>query len=104
MAHILPDGRACVTHSYALPGVTQPPKVIYEEVPFWNTVWEQGEIFKFSDVDELPDELWREKKYCKETTGIKAMLFIPLQVGGVVYGLISFVSVIAGVQEVSKIS
>jgi transcriptional regulator with GAF, ATPase, and Fis domain len=55
-------------------------------------MWQRGEMFHISDVDQLPDEQWREKKYCKDLGGIKSVLFIPLQVGGINCGIISFVS------------
>jgi transcriptional regulator with GAF, ATPase, and Fis domain len=52
----------------------------------------QGEIFFISDIEDLPDNQWREKKYCHEHGGIKSILFIPLSVAGNVLGVISFVS------------
>jgi transcriptional regulator with GAF, ATPase, and Fis domain len=52
----------------------------------------RGEMFKVADVDQLPDNLWREKKYCREQGGIKSFLFIPLNIGGTVVGLVSFAS------------
>ncbi|HLO26738.1 MAG TPA: sigma 54-interacting transcriptional regulator [Geobacteraceae bacterium] len=86
------DGRLHLTHSYALAGIKQPPQVVDEAVPVWTSMWRRGEMFKVSDVDELPDNLWREKKYCREMGGIKSFLFIPLSVGGTVVGLVSFAS------------
>jgi transcriptional regulator with GAF, ATPase, and Fis domain len=51
----------------------------------------RGEVFKVSDVEELSDEFWNEKQYCREMGGIKSFLFIPQNVGTVV-GLLSFAS------------
>lgn len=86
------DGRLRFTHSYSLPGIKQPPPVVDDIVPVWTSMWRRGEIFKVSDVDNLPDNLWREKKYCRELGGIKSFLFIPLTVGGNLIGLVSFAS------------
>ncbi|HIJ86639.1 MAG TPA: sigma 54-interacting transcriptional regulator [Desulfuromonadales bacterium] len=86
------DGRLRRTHSYALPGIKQPPLIVDEAVPVWTSITRRGEIFSVSDVNELGEEFWREKKYCMEMGGIKSFLFIPLNVGGNVFGLLSFAS------------
>ncbi len=86
------DQKLHLTHSYSLPGVMQPPPVLDEAVPVWTNMVRQGKMFKVPDVDELPDNQWREKKYCKEHGGIKSFLFIPLNVGGTICGLMSFAS------------
>jgi len=86
------DGRLHSTHSYALPGIIQPPPIVDEEVPVWTSMTLRGEVFRVSDVNELPDEYWREKNYCKKMGEIKSFLFIPLNVGGTVVGLLSFAS------------
>ena len=85
------DGRMHRTHSYALPGIKQPPLVVDEEAPIWRNMILRGEVFKVSDVEELSDDYWLEKKYCREMGGIKSFLFIPQHVGTVV-GLLSFAS------------
>ncbi|WP_027715398.1 sigma 54-interacting transcriptional regulator [Desulfuromonas sp. TF] len=86
------DGPLRMTHSYALPGISLPPPVVDEQVPVWTNMVRRGEMFKVADVDQLPDKLWREKKYCREQGGIKSFLFIPLNIGGTVFGLLSFAS------------
>ena len=86
------DGRLRRTHSYALPGIKQPPAIVDEAVPVWTGITRRGEIFSVSDVNELGEEFWREKQYCMEMGGIKSFLFIPLNVGGNVFGLLSFAS------------
>lgn len=85
-------GKMALTHSYELSGIKHPPVVIEDEVPVWTGMWRRGEMFKISDVDELPDKFWREKKYCQDMGGIKSFLFTPLNVGGTVVGLVSFAS------------
>ncbi len=89
-----PDsGEMICTHTYALPGIKQPPTVLQSEMlPVWNSMVARDEIFKVSDVDELSDEFVMEKKYCKEHGGIRSIMFIPASVGGVVEGFITFVS------------
>jgi transcriptional regulator with GAF, ATPase, and Fis domain len=86
------DGQLHITYSFALPGIPHPPPVIQDDVPVWTAIWKRGEIYGISDIDELPEDQWREKKYCKELGGIRSVLFIPLRVGGVLEGIISFVS------------
>jgi len=83
-------GKLRLSHSYAVDGIKQPSQSVDDLVPVWTSMWRRGEMFKVSDVDELPDNLWREKKYCREMGGIKSFLFIPLCIGGVVVGLLSF--------------
>jgi transcriptional regulator with GAF, ATPase, and Fis domain len=87
------DGRLHSTHSCALPGIKQPPPIVDDVVPVWTDMVQRGEVFSVSDVDELPEGFWREKQYCKEMGGIKSFLFIPLNVGGTVVGLLSFASI-----------
>lgn len=89
-----PDsGRMICVHSYALPGIKQPPSVLPPGMlPIWNSMVHHDEIFKVSDVDELPDSFEREKQYCREQGGIRSIMFIPASVGGVVVGFITFVS------------
>jgi len=87
-----PDGLLHRTHSYALHGIKEPPLVIVDELPVWTSMSLRGEVFKVSDVADLSDEFWREKQYCRELGGIKSFLFIPLNVGGTVAGLLSFAS------------
>ncbi|MCM2359619.1 MAG: sigma 54-interacting transcriptional regulator [Geobacteraceae bacterium] len=86
------NGQMICTHSYALPGIKQPPAVHSGIVPEWEAMVHHGEIFKISDVDELPDSFRKEKEYCRELGGIRSILFIPASVGGVVVGFITFVS------------
>ena len=97
--HVLPEeGQLLLAHSFALPGIQSPPRVIVDLIPVWYGMLRKGEIFKVSDTDKMPDSCWREKKYCKENGGIKSILFIPAWVGGVVVGSITFVSYGAEVQ------
>jgi transcriptional regulator with GAF, ATPase, and Fis domain len=86
------DGHLHRTHTYSLPGVKEPPLIVDEQVPVWTSMSQRGEVFMVSDVDELSDEFWREKQYCRDLGGIKSFLFIPLNVGGTVVGLLSFAS------------
>jgi formate hydrogenlyase transcriptional activator len=86
------DGSHIQTHSYAVPGIPHPPKIVTDQAPLWHEIGQRKEIFRVSDVDELPDEFWREKKFCKELGGIKSFLFIPLSVGGAVVRILSLAS------------
>jgi transcriptional regulator with GAF, ATPase, and Fis domain len=90
------DGRLYHTHTYthlsSLMKELQPPAHLDDAVPVWVEMARQGEIFFISDIEDLPDNQWREKKYCHDHGGIKSILFIPLSVAGNVLGVISFVS------------
>ncbi len=86
------DGHLHRTHSYSLPGIKQPPLIVDDEVPVWTSMCQRGEVFRVSDIEELTDDFWREKKYCSDMGGIKSFLFIPLNMGGTVTGLLSFAS------------
>ncbi|MCM2356810.1 MAG: sigma 54-interacting transcriptional regulator [Geobacteraceae bacterium] len=91
--HVSPDKeQLLLTHSFALPGIKQPPAVIVDLIPVWNSTLRKGEIFSIADIDEMPDSYWREKEYCREQGGIRSILFIPASVGGTVVGTITFVS------------
>jgi transcriptional regulator with GAF, ATPase, and Fis domain len=86
-------GEMICTHTYALPGIKQPPTILPPDlVPVWNDMVSRDEIFKISDIDEMPDEFRREKEYCRKQGGIRSIMFIPASVGGVVVGFITFVS------------
>ena len=86
------DGQLILSHSFALPEITPPPPVIVDLIPVWFSTILKGEIFRISDIDELPDSYWREKEYCRMQGGIKSILFIPASVGGAIVGAITFVS------------
>ncbi len=78
--------------SYSLPEIKLPPPVLDDVVPTWVAMARKGEMFYISDTNELPDNQWRERKYCKEQGNFKSILFIPLSVGGTALGAVSFVS------------
>lgn len=87
------NGNMVCTHTYALPGIVQPPTILLPKaMPIWNAMVLRDEIFKVSDVDELSDDFVQEKKYCRDHGGIRSIMFIPASVGGVVAGFITFVS------------
>ena len=91
--HLAPDDdRLTITHSFARPGIKQPPEVIVGLIPVWVSMVRKGEIFRVSDIDELPEKFWREKKYSQDQGGIRSIMFIPASVGGSVVGSITFVS------------
>ncbi|ACM18541.1 sigma-54-dependent sensor transcriptional regulator, PAS and GAF domain-containing [Geotalea daltonii FRC-32] len=91
--HLSPDGNSLhITHSFAMPGIKQPPPTIVGLIPVWISMIHGGETFRVSDIDELPDRFWSEKKYCKDQGGIKSIMFIPASIGGIIVGAITFVS------------
>ncbi|GAB7025393.1 formate hydrogenlyase transcriptional activator FlhA [Geotalea toluenoxydans] len=91
--HLSDDGSSLhITHSFALPGIEQPPPRIAGLIPVWISMIKRGEIFRISDVDELADTFWSEKKYCRDHGGIRSIMFIPASIGGTIVGAITFVS------------
>ena len=91
--HVSHDEESLVlAHSFALPGIIPPPPIIRGLIPVWYSMLLKGEIFKVSDIDEMPDSCWLEKKYCQDSGGIKSIMFLPASVGGVVVGGMTFVS------------
>lgn len=90
--HLTTEGCLQITHSFAQPGIKQPPSLIVDLIPVWISMIREGEIFRVYDVDELPERFWREKEYCKNQGGIKSIMFIPANVGGIIVGAITFVS------------
>jgi transcriptional regulator with GAF, ATPase, and Fis domain len=86
------DGKLVLTHFFGVPGIKPLPPVIVDSIPEWLNLVRKGEIFEVADTDDMPDNFWREKEYCKVQGGIKSILFIPVRVGGQVTGTINFVS------------
>lgn len=86
------SGLARLYCSYSLPGIKLPPPVLDDVVPMWVDMARKGEMFYISDTNTLPDNHWRERKYCKEQGAFKSILIIPLSAGGTALGAISFVS------------
>jgi transcriptional regulator with GAF, ATPase, and Fis domain len=80
------------THHYCLPGVAVPPDVSFsEQLPRWVKSIRRGAFTFFSSLEELPQESWRERKFCEEF-GYKSMISIPLRVGGTILGAVVFTS------------
>ncbi len=91
--HISNDGASLqITHSYAKQSIKPPPPVVADQIPVWMSMVLDGDIFRVSDIDELPDRFWREKQYARDQGGIKSILFIPARIGGIIVGAITFVS------------
>jgi len=87
------SGAMVCTHSYQRPGIKPPPALLPPGlVPVWNAMVQRDEIFKISDIDEMPDEFQQEKLYCRQLGGIRSIMFIPASVAGEVVGFITFVS------------
>lgn len=86
------EERLVLTHSFAMPGIKQPLRIMENMIPEWYSMLCKGEIFSIANVEQLPDTFWREKQYCREQGDIKSILFIPASVGGVLVGVITFVS------------
>jgi signal transduction histidine kinase len=78
-----------ITHSYARPGIESAPAVtIAESVSVLVERLKSGEIFMFSSVDDLPQDLGVEKVFFK-SLGTKSQITVPLIVGGAFLGTLS---------------
>lgn len=86
------SGVARLHCSYSLPGIKLPPPVLDDVVPAWVAMARKGAMFYISDTNDLPNDQWRERDYCRDQGGFKSILFIPLSVGGTTLGAVSFVS------------
>src|SRR4051794_19668392 len=94
LAELLIDGEKMVlTHSYHLPGVPPPPRMILEEQLPWSArAIQQGEVLRLCRLpDDLPPEATLEQQYCLQV-GLKSHVMIPLKVMGSVVGAIGFAS------------
>ena len=61
------------------------------QLPWWTERTVRGEVLVTSDVNELPDEAFSEKEYLRKK-GIRAVASVPLEVGGEVFGAMTFAS------------
>jgi signal transduction histidine kinase len=75
------------------PGIASfPEQIPTESLSWFSGIVSQGQRLAYSRLpDDLPAEAVQEKEYCRQA-GLKSFISLPLQVGGVVLGVITFSS------------
>tara|TARA_B100000315_G_C14566491_1_gene583240 strand:+ start:447 stop:1769 length:1323 start_codon:yes stop_codon:yes gene_type:complete len=105
---VLPgEGEFKVTHLWAKEGIEELTELInssFLKKPSWLTQRiSKGEVFKFSDPQEIPRQALSEKKFFLKQ-GVKSQITIPLKVGEEVLGALGFVSLHSNRHWSKKIS
>ena len=82
---------AQVTHSWVAEGVEPaPPAVGLDELPWVVARLQDGEVVRFSRLEELPEERAAVDRRTYLKWGIKSRVEVPLMVGGKVVGALAF--------------
>ncbi len=92
LSEITRDSKVRVTHSWSRPGI--------DPVPV-GTMWAAmipgalktvcaGEIFSFSNIEELTDERFSVDRQTFRELGTQAHLSVPVEVGGEIFGVLTF--------------
>ncbi len=82
--------KLCVTHAYAVPGVTpMPDLVLNEQQPWYSSRLYRCEPVVMNSTDDLPKEAAVERAHCLQQ-GIKSSALIPLAGGGAFLGVVGF--------------
>ena len=85
------DKAILVTHSFVAPGYPPlPPMILETDLPWYAEQVRRGVLMRFDRLpDDIPAEAVNELAHAIRT-GMKSNLAIPLKVGGVVLGVLSF--------------
>jgi signal transduction histidine kinase len=80
-------------YSGTAPGISSfPEQIPTESLSWFSRLVSLGQRLEYSRLpDDLPAEAVQEKEYCRQA-GLKSFISLPLQVGGVVLGVITFSS------------
>jgi PAS domain S-box-containing protein len=82
LAQMQPTGRLRITHSYAIHGFRQMPRIIMnEELPWFSAMLSRGHMLRLASCEDLPAEAAHEKRWMQQM-GVRASLMIPFTVGG----------------------
>jgi signal transduction histidine kinase len=80
-----------ITHSWVAEGVDRQPSALgFEELPWVVSRLQQGEVVRFSRLDELPEGPAAVDQRTLLAMGIKSEVAVPLIVEGVVVGALAF--------------
>jgi signal transduction histidine kinase len=80
-----PDGFLRVTHGWTRAGYESPVGVGVQELPWLVAKLQRGEIFSFSNIDEIPQEASGERRHV-ERVGVQSHVSIPLMLSGQAIG------------------
>ena len=91
---VSPSTRALVpTHTWTASGTEGPPSVfLLDAFPFLRRLWETGEVYSLSSLDDLPAEAAGDRRGL-EAIGVESLIVIPLSLGRQMLGALMFVTV-----------
>jgi signal transduction histidine kinase len=91
---VSPSTRSIVpTHTWTAAGTEGPPSVLaLDEFPFLRRLWEAGEVFSVSRLDDLPAEADGDRRSL-EKIDVQSLIVIPLSLGRQMLGALMFVTV-----------
>ena len=91
LAQLEGDGSMCVTHQWAREGVTAPDLGSFVKVAFPWTARKllSGESIVVSRIEEFPPEAIEERAYAELNGGARTIA-MPLRIGGIIIGAVSF--------------
>lgn len=91
---VSPSTRSLVpAHTWTASGTEGPPSVLMlEAFPFLRRLWEAGEVYSLSSLDDLPAEADGDRR-ALEKIGVQALIVIPLSLGRQMLGALMFVTV-----------
>jgi signal transduction histidine kinase len=89
------DGRLYATHRWARPGIVPIPEALsaVEVLPWLTNRLLAGETVVVDDVEDLPPEAAKDLEFAR-TVQCKSSVAVPLRIGGVVTGAVTFDAVI----------
>ncbi len=83
------SGEILITHAWTRPGFADYPKgLLHDIMPWLSRRIKMGEAVIANTPEDLPEEARSERDFM-ESQGIKSSLVVPLQVGGLVVGVLS---------------
>jgi PAS domain S-box-containing protein len=81
------------THAWAVDDLPRPLLVTsMEQLPVLTKILLDDEVWKFSQLDDLPQEAWREKEFYRRL-GVRSAVALPLRAGGMPVGVLAFATV-----------
>jgi signal transduction histidine kinase len=91
---VSPSTRSIVpAHTWSRSGTEGPPSILLlDAFPFLRRLWEAGEVYSLSRLDDLPAEAGDDRRSL-ERIGVQALIVIPLARGQHMLGALMFVTV-----------
>ena len=81
------------THTWTAADTEGPPSVLrLDAFPFLRRLWEAGEVYSLSSLDDLPAEAAEDRRSL-EWIGVQSLIVLPLALAGQMLGALMFVTV-----------